>query len=248
MPGLAAADPSRLSKHAVVEESITHHRLQQSRFLEAIRQVESLTRERDELLAEVNGWRELCGEGAPTMPTQSTGSNGPPPSNIPPQYAIDEPVPRNLVSVSPKSTPTAQGPAQAVPPLSAEVHSRATPPWPEIESHEHLPRLDSENNTGPQNFWDDSWFRISLEPDSIPAPEVLGPRSINLSAAAQPSGPAMASVIPPHLAADKLSFADAAHGFMTPDSAAFPRYLVSTGGNGSSAAYPTSLDNLYNKT
>ncbi|TIC95628.1 hypothetical protein CH35J_008952 [Colletotrichum higginsianum] len=67
LPGLAEADPRHLSKHVVVDESIARHKLLESRCVEALHDIRSLVRERDELLAEVNLWRHGAGT-APRRP------------------------------------------------------------------------------------------------------------------------------------------------------------------------------------
>ncbi|KAL1908052.1 hypothetical protein Sste5344_006050 [Sporothrix stenoceras] len=54
LPNLEDADASRLSKHMVVHESISRHH-------EQMRAIDALTRERDELRAEVTRWRAQAG-------------------------------------------------------------------------------------------------------------------------------------------------------------------------------------------
>ncbi|KXH60806.1 hypothetical protein CSAL01_06947 [Colletotrichum salicis] len=61
LPVLTDTDPERLSKHVVVNESIARHKLLESRCVDALRDIESLLRERDELLAEINVWRGNTG-------------------------------------------------------------------------------------------------------------------------------------------------------------------------------------------
>ncbi|UQC88991.1 uncharacterized protein CLUP02_14518 [Colletotrichum lupini] len=61
LPVLADTDPERLSKHVVVNESIARHKLLENRCVDALRDIESLLRERDELLAEINVWRGNAG-------------------------------------------------------------------------------------------------------------------------------------------------------------------------------------------
>ncbi|KAI0843509.1 hypothetical protein F5Y06DRAFT_284004 [Hypoxylon sp. FL0890] len=56
LPTLSETEPSRLSKHIVVHESIERHREQN-------RHIQELQRERDELLAEVNRWRAGASTG-----------------------------------------------------------------------------------------------------------------------------------------------------------------------------------------
>lgn len=63
LPSVAETDPGRLSKHVVLEESITRHKTQDMHRLTAISHIQALTRERDEILAEVNEWRARCGGG-----------------------------------------------------------------------------------------------------------------------------------------------------------------------------------------
>ncbi|OHE99297.1 hypothetical protein CORC01_05338 [Colletotrichum orchidophilum] len=67
LPVLADTDPERLSKHVVVNQSIARHKLLESRCIDALRAIESLLRERDELLAEVNSWRRTAGAN-PQLP------------------------------------------------------------------------------------------------------------------------------------------------------------------------------------
>ncbi|KAF6822486.1 hypothetical protein CPLU01_11984 [Colletotrichum plurivorum] len=64
LPALADNDPQRLSKHVVVDESIARHKLLEHRCLDALRGIRSLMQERDELLAELNGWRKNTGASA----------------------------------------------------------------------------------------------------------------------------------------------------------------------------------------
>lgn len=63
IPSLHSTDPNRLSKHVVIDESITLHREEQQKLAHLLRQVESLVDERDELLTEVNQWRARAGLG-----------------------------------------------------------------------------------------------------------------------------------------------------------------------------------------
>ena len=58
VPSLEDADASRLSKHMVVHESIARHH-------EQSRQIDALTRECDELRAEVTRWRAQAGFAGP---------------------------------------------------------------------------------------------------------------------------------------------------------------------------------------
>ena len=71
---MAETDPSRLSKHVVLEESIARHKIQDTRCLAAFQHIQALTQERDELLAEVNEWRARCGGGF-LSPRQAVVSN-----------------------------------------------------------------------------------------------------------------------------------------------------------------------------
>ncbi|KAH8680443.1 hypothetical protein BGZ61DRAFT_456702 [Ilyonectria robusta] len=59
IPGLAECDPQRLSKHVVVEESITRCQTLHRRCLDALGDIRALIQERDELLLEVNSRRQL---------------------------------------------------------------------------------------------------------------------------------------------------------------------------------------------
>lgn len=64
LPALADTDPQRLSKHVVVTESIARHKLLENRCIDALRGIQALMQERDELLAELNSWRRNTGASA----------------------------------------------------------------------------------------------------------------------------------------------------------------------------------------
>lgn len=53
-------DEQRPSKRIIVDESISHHKAQNARYLQATRTIHALMAERDDLLREVNGLRVLC--------------------------------------------------------------------------------------------------------------------------------------------------------------------------------------------
>lgn len=57
-------DEQRPSKHIIVDASISHHKAQNARYLQATRTIHALMAERDDLLREVNGLRVLCQPGA----------------------------------------------------------------------------------------------------------------------------------------------------------------------------------------
>ena len=61
IPSLQNTEPNRLSKHVVVDESITLHRREQERTQYTTRRIDALLTERDELLAELNTWRRGAG-------------------------------------------------------------------------------------------------------------------------------------------------------------------------------------------
>lgn len=67
-PSLKDVDPSKLSKHVVLDESIALHKSQQQKLSASMRQVDSLLAERDEILAELNQWRSSFGLN-PRQPT-----------------------------------------------------------------------------------------------------------------------------------------------------------------------------------
>ncbi|KAH6967654.1 hypothetical protein BKA56DRAFT_169763 [Ilyonectria sp. MPI-CAGE-AT-0026] len=69
IPGLAECDPQRLSKHVVVEESITRCQTLHRRCLDALGDIRALIQERDELLLEVNSRRQS--ERAPLRSPQA---------------------------------------------------------------------------------------------------------------------------------------------------------------------------------
>ncbi|KAF4959104.1 hypothetical protein FGADI_1982 [Fusarium gaditjirri] len=57
LPALAGKNPARLSKHDVIDESISRHQFERTACLDMIQAYRAMVRERDELLAEVNTWR-----------------------------------------------------------------------------------------------------------------------------------------------------------------------------------------------
>jgi hypothetical protein len=57
LPALAGKNPARLSKHDVIDESISRHKFERSACLDIIQAYRAMVQERDELLAEVNTWR-----------------------------------------------------------------------------------------------------------------------------------------------------------------------------------------------
>lgn len=61
IPTLQGTDPSRLSKHIVVNESLSLHQLQKAQIDQTLSQMNAILTERDELLAEVNRWRAGAG-------------------------------------------------------------------------------------------------------------------------------------------------------------------------------------------
>lgn len=61
IPSLQSTDPNRLSKHVVLDESVSLHRSQKSQVATAVREADALRAERDDLLTEVNRWRTGAG-------------------------------------------------------------------------------------------------------------------------------------------------------------------------------------------
>ena len=61
MPILAETEPQRLSKHVVINESIARHKHLRSTCVCALESIRALIQERDELLVEVNAWRNSTG-------------------------------------------------------------------------------------------------------------------------------------------------------------------------------------------
>ncbi|KAI0536456.1 hypothetical protein GGR58DRAFT_503278 [Xylaria digitata] len=61
LPSLADTEPQRLSKHVVVDESITFIRAQHEQIRTVAEHLEAVKTERDELLAELNHWRSGAG-------------------------------------------------------------------------------------------------------------------------------------------------------------------------------------------
>ena len=61
VPSLQSVDPNRLSKHVVVDESITFIKAEQQTAAHSLRTVDALLAEREGLLAELNRWRASAG-------------------------------------------------------------------------------------------------------------------------------------------------------------------------------------------
>ncbi|KAI1153430.1 hypothetical protein F4825DRAFT_255439 [Nemania diffusa] len=74
LPALADTEPQRLSKHVVVDESITFIRSQHEQIRTTTEHLETVKTERDELLAELNHWRT----GAGMQPRQANIISQPP--------------------------------------------------------------------------------------------------------------------------------------------------------------------------
>ncbi|KAI1122655.1 hypothetical protein F5Y10DRAFT_69431 [Nemania abortiva] len=74
LPALADTEPQRLSKHVVVDESITFIRSQHEQIRTTTEHLETVKTERDELLAELNHWRS----GAGLQPRQANTISQPP--------------------------------------------------------------------------------------------------------------------------------------------------------------------------
>ncbi|KAF4336268.1 isoflavone reductase like P3 [Fusarium beomiforme] len=73
LPALAGKNPARLSKHDVVDESISRHKFERSTCLDVIQAFRAAVQERDGLLAEVNHWRATA--GMPERQATSTQMN-----------------------------------------------------------------------------------------------------------------------------------------------------------------------------
>ncbi|KAJ6443392.1 cAMP-dependent protein kinase regulatory subunit [Purpureocillium lavendulum] len=61
VPSLQSVDPNRLSKHVVVDESITFIKAEQRSTAHSLRTVDALLAEREGLLSELNRWRASAG-------------------------------------------------------------------------------------------------------------------------------------------------------------------------------------------
>jgi hypothetical protein len=67
---LASTKESKLSKHTIVDESLKYHELQQKKLDELQRDFDALAAEKEELLAEVSGWRQCLDVQPPTVPAE----------------------------------------------------------------------------------------------------------------------------------------------------------------------------------
>ncbi|CAK7234075.1 hypothetical protein SCUCBS95973_008811 [Sporothrix curviconia] len=104
LPTLKDADASRLSKHTVVHESISRHQ-------EQMQQIDMLTRERDELKAEMARWRAHMGIGARDLLSVSLSESdadlSPPVSlSMPLSLPLTMPNAAQLPAPAPAPTPT----------------------------------------------------------------------------------------------------------------------------------------------
>ncbi|KAK5994339.1 hypothetical protein PT974_04813 [Cladobotryum mycophilum] len=61
VPSLGTTDPSRLSKHVVIDESIALHKEQQRKISRSLQDINMMLADRDEILAELNTWRTGAG-------------------------------------------------------------------------------------------------------------------------------------------------------------------------------------------
>ena len=71
LPALSNTKETQLSKHVIVDESVKRHKTQQSTIDGLTERVDKLLAEQDELLAEINMWRECV--NVPPRHAQSSG-------------------------------------------------------------------------------------------------------------------------------------------------------------------------------
>jgi len=214
LPTISETDPSRLSKHVVLETSIAHHRLQQSRCRAAIQHIQALTRERDDLLAEVNEWRRRYSDGGQLGQRQSVvlpneevadllGSAGEQESSPPP-------APRAMSWQS--GTDGDSGDLQQPPSSLQESQSFI---WPSIDpAVPENPAVESNAVVPPHDMWPSSWDSLPLgnDPFQIPLPLDGGdigtipidPTAVNMSTELAPEIAPLSPAPAPILSHDSL--------------------------------------------
>ncbi|CAK7213461.1 hypothetical protein SBRCBS47491_001807 [Sporothrix bragantina] len=116
LPTLKEADASRLSKHTVVHESIARHQ-------EQMQQIDTLTRERDELQAEVARWRaqarvgSLGGLSDPAVSVSFSGSD----ADLSPAVSLSMPLSLPLTMPNAAQLPTVTATDLVLGPSSLEL-------------------------------------------------------------------------------------------------------------------------------
>ncbi|KAI3322588.1 hypothetical protein HD806DRAFT_131583 [Xylariaceae sp. AK1471] len=160
LPALADTEPQRLSKHVVVDESITFIKSQHEQINTITEHLEAVKTERDELLAEINHWRSGAGIEPRQINTvdQPTVHHG---NTSATSEAILGTVPTVLQSTDPpipilgELTPSfITNPLRESDPTSLSTDSTAGMPWESYESQIHAfgPHPSHvQGETGPSN-------------------------------------------------------------------------------------------------
>ncbi|KAI1331667.1 hypothetical protein F5Y16DRAFT_240548 [Xylariaceae sp. FL0255] len=178
LPSLAETEPQRLSKHVVVDESISLINSQKDQIRVTSEHLQSVKRERDNLLDEVNQWRIRAGmelrqtESSPLATSHPAVQQPPQPQQqqqqhveaaavavtsggtpIAPAPPPADPTPSPVAIVGEASSPYIATPlhAQNMPPpmRSSSVGSAAEMPWPTYESRIQLYNTAGNNGGAP---------------------------------------------------------------------------------------------------
>ncbi|KAI2640214.1 hypothetical protein GGS21DRAFT_537917 [Xylaria nigripes] len=153
LPALTDTEPQRLSKHVVVDESITFIKLQHEQIRTVTEHLEAVKTERDELLAEVNNWRS----GAGIEPRQVNTINQPAAHHGDTNSASDAIL---------GALPTALQPADP----SVHIVAEAAPPFLRNSLHEpNTSSLPHDSNAGmPWQSFESPIHSFGPHPDHVP--------------------------------------------------------------------------------
>ncbi|KAI8623155.1 hypothetical protein F5Y19DRAFT_481993 [Xylariaceae sp. FL1651] len=177
LPVLAETEPQRLSKHVVVDESIAFIRSQQDQIRAATEHLQAVTRERDQLLAELNQWRGGAGIELRQAGTASQAA----------VHRVESSVTSDAMV---RAMPTAQQPADPPLPIVAEattsfvtspLHGSNTTPLPTDSnaemSWEGYPSQIHVYGTNPNHAQGDDGPRDIRVPDLTRMPTCPTPQS-----------------------------------------------------------------------
>ncbi|KAI1283891.1 hypothetical protein F5Y07DRAFT_92313 [Xylaria sp. FL0933] len=158
LPALADTEPQRLSKHVVVDESITFIRAQHDQIRTITEHLETVQTERDELLAELHRWRGGAGmeprpaHVAMNQPTIHHGDTSTTPEAIlgAVPTALQPPdAPMHLVGEPGPFTNSIHEPN---PPPSLPAESNASMHWESFEPQIHPFASHVQGENGPANL------------------------------------------------------------------------------------------------
>ncbi|KAF4124108.1 Helix-loop-helix DNA-binding domain [Geosmithia morbida] len=184
IPSLKDIDSNKLSKHVVLDESITLHGSQQNKLSVSLQQVDILLSERDEILTELNQWRIGAGlslqqpRPLPDMPDD-------------PQPALQQTAATAATCEGGPSLPLGGGLVddreESPPSLDGKYHSGGEPPsFTVVDGLETMPTTASAAAPKPTAAADPTWDTLAL---STVGPDGRGVSELDLRDCIAPANP-----------------------------------------------------------